>query len=551
MGKVQDTISRLGGRRKQRAPAEVALIIPSQQKSTTHSFPTSYSAVSSWLDAQENPGPADSGAPLAASLPGNLLRALQHSNRLQNTPAERLRITDLFRARSHRAIPLLNSQYIGMDLPYGTTGQQAFEQASTLLRELSYGYKIALVDALLGRGKLNRKYRIYAIFHAMRAIGECGLRHSQSYCTWPEKSWRDINTLMLLAENDNATDNVVTIDGNTNQSKPNTIRQLYCALAAFSVSNSEHLQALQMDALFSSLCNKADAIKLRLTKPDSSSNIFSVALNSASSPALDDFCRYSDTSEIRFFNLQPIHDVLLASYNREPDQTALSRLQLSKLHHTWCQQTGRRIARSARHKSLSTQTGIKEIASSLKSYSKHDRLDNPFQTDWTLVNESSNGIGLQGKSTESYQVSVGQLIAYRAEQLSTDTCVSQVGVIRWIKHCESDLQIGVETVSDTIQAVLVSKSGNQHAPQLEALLFTDTLQSGDQHMLIVPPQKFKLGEVIDLHTHGSDYVPQMRLAEKLELNAIAECFALKAASKKLSAPRSTNHTIQTVTRQEI
>lgn len=538
MGKVQKTISRIGQRLKHRPLADVALIIPSQQIPAKASFPTTYSGVSRWLTAQAD---SHSETPVAT-----LLKALQHSNRLQTSPAERLRITDLFRTSLQRKLPHLNTQYIGMDLPYEATGQFAFEQVSTVLQELSYGYKIALADVLSGNGRLTRKYRIYAIFRAMMATGECGLRHSQSYCQWPDKSWRDLNSLMLLADSDNAADEIINVDGKEKQSKPKTIQQLYKSLAAFYVSKTGHLQALQMDSLFAALCRHSDSIALNSEKAAHSTALFSVALNSDHPPAADIFCRYADDKKVRFLSLQNLSDTLLVSDSIEQNQSALSKQQITKLSEIWTNRTKRNSARSVRHKPFSTEIGIKEIACSLKACSGANPVwqNNQFQTDWTLVNQSENGIGLRSQPGIDYRVSVGEIIAYTPEHLTTNTAICHIGIIRWIhNHGARGLQIGAETISRAVQAATVDKvvKGVEFtAPKIDALLYTDHSQTPDQLILLLPRQQFKLGETINLHTHNSDYTTQMKLAEKREYSGYFECFTLKSVTRK---PQSAIQTV--------
>lgn len=525
MGKVQDTISRIGRRRRHQSSPEIALIIPSQQKPSSHSFPTGVRAVSSWISAQTGSG-FETGV-------AGLIKGLQHSNRLKNSPLERLKIMDLFAVEIQRTMPHLNTRYLDMDHPYSLSAQTAFEQATTLLTELSFGYKIALVDVLLGRGKLNQKSRVVAIYQSMRAIAECGLRHSQSYTSWPDRSWRDINTLMLLAEHENALDFPV-VEANTDNNKtknPNTIHRLYTTLATFAVSRTEQFKPHEMDGLYSALSNNANTTRLLTEKPHNRETaLYSVALNSANPPAPNRFSQYAKHHNIRYFSIVPIYTQSVNNASIDQEATAsLTRSQFNKLNHIWAQSSPRQNARAIRHAPFYTQQGLKDIVATINANADENTFDNPFTTTWTIINESVTGIGLNAVDNDNCSTCVGDLIAWQAGGKQHKDNTYKVGIVRWLR-CDTveGLNIGVETIGQSVRTASIGRVVNQpsrYDSPIDALLCKEAIASNETALLLLPVNRFRLGETVKISIGKSGSDSQLKLIEKIDHNGNFDCFA--------------------------
>lgn len=537
MGKVQDTTSRIGRRRRHRSSPEIALIIPSQQKPSSHSFPTNYQAVADWLSAQTAKG-IESGV-------AGLIKGLQHSNRLTNSPAERLKIMDLFAVEIQRTMPQLNTRYLGLYLPYSLSAQSAFEQTVTLLTELSYGYKIALVDVLLGRGTLTQKSRVQAIYQSMKAIAECGLRHSQSYTSWPDKSWRDINTLLLLAEHEGALDFPVATTS-ANKKNPATIHRLYAILATFAVSRPEQFKPHQMDALFTELNSNIDTFQLLAEKPQGdATTIYSVALNSAYPPAADRFSQYAQSHKIRYFTIKPIYAQTSSSSSEQNESTNLTHTHFNKLNQTWLQASPRQNARAVRHAPFYTQRGLKNIAASLNALPKSKPFDNGFSTAWTLVNESATGVGLQSTKNGNCSTCVGDLIAWQLERPQFQDNHCEVGIVRWLR-CDSTntLRIGLETIGQSVRTASIGKAANppsQVDSQFNALLCKDATTKDEAALLLLPANKFRLGEIVQISIGTSKRISLIKLAEKLDQSGNVDCFTI--SDVPVSTDKSQSHSL--------
>ena len=529
MGKVQDTSSRLKQRHRPHSSPEIALIIPSQQKPSRHSFPTTYQAVSDWVSTQLSNG-FDSGL-------NGLMKGLLHSNRLTNSPIERLKVMDLFAEQTQRTMPHLITRYTGTSLPYSLPAQTAFKQVVTLLTELSFGYKIALVDVLLGRGKLTQKARVHAIYQAMHAIAQCGLRHSQSYQPWPDKFWRDINTLMLLAEHEKALDAPVGAAFDTKKA-PNTIRQLYATLAIFWVNRAEQLKPHQMDALFTTLSNDPHPVELLTEKPQKCTTpIYSVALNSATPPALDRFCHYSEHHQLRYFTIKP--SAIKTLDNKKEDNASSSSPQHShyQSNNSKSQSTARQHARAIRHADFYTQRNLKNITASLNAITQRNTLVRPSSGKWTLINESTGGVGLLSTDTGDCNTCLGDLIAWKLEKKNPQHITCTVGVVRWL-HSQVDdaLRVGVEKIGQSARNVSIStvdKKPTENNATVDALLCKSATPESVLTLVLLPPNKFKTGESVNLSIAGSKRQSLMILSEKLQKNSLFDCFIISEAPRLL------------------
>lgn len=524
MGKVQDTLSRIARRTRNSETPAIALIVPSQQKATKHSFPTTRAAVAHWLDAQSH---ASSENRIVA-----LTRALKHSNRLHNSASERLKICSLFSPVVQAEISAVYEQFVGADIPYDNNTRNAFDTATTLLQELSYGYKIALVDVLLRRSKLNRLDRVQCIYLAMRYLGECGLRYSQSYMPWPEKFWRDINTLYWLAEKENALD--VTIGTATAKAEgfPTTIGNLYATLATFTLSNTDHLRSVAMEELISLLTEYSNHISLSAATTDTaSSNLYSVAINSRNPPAAHRYCVYTAEDQVRYLDLAALCEAL-----QNAEQTLLTRLQVQKIIHIWSHRTKRSHARAISNLATTTVNGLKDVHALFRQRQASNAEVSGVEN-WTLVNRSSNGLCLRGNTRNNHQLQLGELVGCCISE--SDRRCYDPGVIRWIRNNDQDdLQIGIELIGSNVKAVLCEKStqpADVAEPKLEALTFDLGTQGFQTTLILLPANRYRLGDILNLYlNHNSEETSSFKLTESIGYEGQFDCFRIDTAT--LSQP---------------
>ena len=532
MVKVQDTISIIGKRAGLRAPPlDIALQVPEQRSATVGSFPTDPELVASYLD-QLKATPAESAT-------SELIRALQHSNRLVTTPASRLRIARLFETAVLDELTHLNAGFAGVDLPYSARSATDFENATTLLQELAASYKIILLDVLRRRGKLPRKHRLPVIYQAMRHLSECGLRFSQSYQPWPDKMWRDLNTLYLCAEREQGVDTVLR-KGNS----PQTIRQLYGQCCLFAACSGSHLPSRYQSQLYRLLGKHSDKVVLTATRHGNDSE-YSVALDSAQPPSIARFSRFKPGQQVRFFDLEPVLAILPVSETTcEEDPLAQSprnntpiETTASQLRNIVSSRAERQYARSVKQTVLHTEAGIKEIHASLLPagnpgpYTANNKTKD-YGTQWIVENRSKGGLGLKWSGSGNCRVNVGELIAHceRTNQ-DNDTNLSwHVGIIRWIHFDGRDkLQCGVETLANYAAAVTTMHANVRESDtSAESLLLNEHPATSRPTMLLVPKQHYRIGEKINIQGAGS--TRQVKLVENYPVGGNFHCFGFQTTS---------------------
>lgn len=544
MGKVQDTISKIGERTRLRPlRSDIALLVPEQQPAADGSFPTSATAVADYLNTliKHSVSTDDTDKTRSVANAGDLIRALQHTNRLVNTPAMRLKIAQLFEPLVQRCLTDLDAGFSGVDLPYPGRAAEDFEQATTLLQEMSVSYKVVLLDVLRRRGQLARKHRLPVIFQAMKHLSECALRYSQSYRPLPDRLWRDLNTLYLCAEREQGVDTVLR-----EPEFPQTIRQLYSQCCAFSACASAHLPAAYQSTLYRQLGRLAAAINLSDSRDRTErDDIYSVALDSAHPPCTARYSRYQAGQPVRFFNMQPLLDRLAIDEaslqqnhpNPDADDILSANTQLSQMRAVVNGSAQRSHSRSVRQITLHTEGGLKEIHASLQtaSHSLHK-----YGTRWLVENRSKGGLGLKWTGTGTCRVNVGGLIAHCEHTNATKVASPawHIGIVRWIQCDGPELRCGVETLANYAAAVTASAktaaTATDNAPAAasaidqsttEALLLNDHPAASRPAMLLVPKQRCRLGEHLRLSSATEERI--IRLTEQFPIGGNFHCFGFQ------------------------
>jgi hypothetical protein len=547
MGKVQDTISKIGERTRLRPlRSDIALLVPEQRPATDGSFPTSAAAVADYLDTLTNQSVTtdvdDTDTPRSGANATDLIRALQHTNRLVNTPAMRLKIARLFEPLVQRQLADLDAGFTGVDLPYPGRAADDFEQATTLLQEMSVSYKVILLDVLRRRGQLARKHRLPVIFQAMKHLSECALRYSQSYRPLPDRLWRDLNTLYLCAEREQGIDTVLR-----QSEHPQTIRQLYSQCCAFAACTNAHLPAAYQSQLYRQLGRLAAAVNLGDARDRAErDDIYSVALDSSHPPCIARYSRYQAGQPVRFFSMQPLLDRLAIDeapiqrthHATDADDALSANSQLSQMRAVVNGSAQRGHSRSVRQITLHTEGGLKEIHASLQtaSHSLHK-----YGTRWLVENRSKGGLGLKWTGSGTCRVNVGGLIAHCEHTNATKVASPawHIGIVRWIQCDGPELRCGVETLANYAAAVTVCAKTAATVTTAEkaavaaidrsateALLLNDHPAASRPTMLLVPTQRYRLGEHLQLDSISEARI--IRLTEHFPVGGNFHCFGFQA-----------------------
>ena len=504
------------------SPPQIALIIPAQQASDSSSFPTSEKGVSKWLLAA-------AGDEIDSRVSA-LITALKHSNRVRNTPAERLKILDVFVGELQQLLPDLRTRFAEANFPQSASAESAFSQTALLLLEISYGYKISLIDALKKRGTLTQKVRVHTIYRAIKAIGDCGLHHSLNYRQWPAKSWRDLNTLLLLAEHEKAHE--ISINNGSALQYPETIQGLYIGYTLLNACDTKHLQRHEISAVFSSLCNSAEKFRLTKTRNQSSAHQdYSVALNSANAPAPDRFSTYPDNAKLRYLALEPLMSLFSTGLQTKLPSGSLGHHQQRHLIQTWLKNSKRKSPRCIRNTIIFAQSGLENIAATLNAASSQRKYSDLFSTHWIMLNQSHEGIGLQAGSKDKHSTGIGELMAYGKVQSGQGVQpLCQAGVVRWLSSEKNKpARLGVETIADRVECVTLAARDSQPSDQdTRALIGINPNSTDNQVILMVTRKRVTSGESITLSVGASSYYHNciVPLGDRVDHRGNFDCFKL-------------------------
>jgi len=567
MGKVQDTIQRMRTVSSSDVASPVALLVPNRHSPAANSFPTTSARVATWLEAQPWSGNSNGNGN------GNGITIL---TRALTSPLERLRILALFDSRFLDFGRTLRGRFTGFQLPLAKDASLAFNQLTVLQQEMSFGYKIALLDVLQRRHRLARKHRLPAIYQAIKFLGQLGVTHSQIHRQWPTKIWRDINTLYLLAEREKSVD--IDLSGTAsggvyqgNLQAPSTIRELYAQLCAFTVSDTDRLNALQIETLFRALGRNTRLLEFSEQKPLADpACIYSIAINGSRSAAPDRYCLYDKSAMVRYFSMQNFSGVDLQDACNQSDKTigAISRACQHRLNRQWSGEANRAGMRSVKNTELFTQTGIKEIYASiamrpptrpqannpasdiggpnpplLDKTVQGPTTENEYDTRWTVLNQSQNGLCLHWTGRGSCRAQTGDALSYSAYNPATGELRWQTAIIRWLSHESSESLIcGTETIASHTTDARTWKTPNKQTAKPgksdefnghseskeEALLLNDHPDATQPLMLFFVNHRYKLGDT--LHMQTSEDRSLVKLIEKIDFSADFHSFAIRKIS---------------------
>ena len=532
MVKVQDKLSKIGEHIGLRTPsARIALQVPEQRSPSAGSFPIVPALVADYLEQLKIVSSESSTT--------ELIRALQHSNRLATTPADRLRIARLFETAVASELTSLNAGFTGVDLPYPAHSATDFDQATTLLRELAASYKIILLDVLRRRGNLHRKHRLPVIFQAIKHLSECGLRFSQSYQPWPDKMWRDLNTLYLCAEREQGIDTILR-----KGVCPQTIKQLYSQCCLFVACSGTHLSSQDMSQLYRLLGKYSNTVDLTDEKQANNGDTqYCVVLDSAHPPCVARYSRLQPGQQVRFLDLEPVLAILPgAESTRDEDSLTQStgdfisaENSTSQLRNVVGGMVERQHGRSVRQTLLHAESGMKEIHASLlptgtNRLKSANGSKNNYGTQWIIENRSKSGLGLKWTGNGNCRVNVGELIAHY-EHTYQDSGVNlswHIGIVRWIHSDGQDkLRCGLETLANYAAAVTANHTnGSRSNTSAEALLLNEHPAASRPPMLLVPRHHYRIGEKINIHK--ADYTRPVKLIENYPVGGNFHCFGYQA-----------------------
>lgn len=341
------------------------LKIPQKHEPSADSFPVTSSGVKAWLASIEYDGIGGKSK--------NLYKGLKHSNRLENKPALRVELMELFRPEVCLVINDLERRYLSLSLPLPQKTQQIFDLIIAFLHEMAFGYKIAIEDSVKMKAPLSKKLGALAAQRAISYLSEIMQRCAQLYYIAPNGLWRDIHQLYAYAEK--AMQHLRPVkDKQLKSCSEMSVSGAYKRALLFNLARANSLRRGEASQVFNFL--ETNVAYVKLSKGSESTleqNLFAVNLASDSPPSRQRFLSPSSSPQIRVLDgeliLQKIREELENRPLFDPPILAsekLARTTLERLEVNWGMSFKRKYARGMRNVSLAVELGIKDIHAYIK-----------------------------------------------------------------------------------------------------------------------------------------------------------------------------------------
>lgn len=428
---------------------------------------------------------------------------LEILNRQKVSPHHRMQALDSYRPLLMNTVQTLAEDYSMSPLPLHEQARHSVAIVESLLLELGYGYKLALVDLQNQLIKLGTdKNSAHAIQCAMHAIAEHALVYYQTYAVPPAHIWSDLHQLYFCAvqlgiQYDNiqhaylAAEKIDT--GTTSASLVTSIDNTYKHTLLMSLAEPQHLQQKDIRLIAGYLAHHVSLAQIgAVTTLENTSGAFIISLDSNAPPV--PYSKQKNTPN-------PITDVLLqtidlvramhhdlgqlqnhqfpsnGSIPNHADRDDYVQL-LTYLIKNWGITPKRIFHRTAKKSEMELVQGIAAIhrVSNEKFTARNDsdkeliaELNKlkPAATRpsrWKTLNISATGILLRRHHTAEKNIRVGGLIGVKAEG---DPHWS-IGFVRWANCGTRDrLDIGVQLIAPKAQPAMVNiNDTNKNEPAL-------------------------------------------------------------------------------------
>ena len=345
---------------------------PQKNKPGADSFPVTTSGVKAWLASIEDGG--------IGRKTKNLYKGLKHSNRLENSPAVRIELMELFRPEIYLIIKTLERRYLSLSLPFPQKIQQVFDLVIAFLHEMAFGYKIAIEDSVKMKTPLPTKFQALAAQRAISYFSEIVSRCAQLYYVPPNNLWGYIHQLYAYAESTKQHLRPVK-DKQLKSRTEMSVSDTYKRVLLFNLARTESFQPGEANQVFNFLETNVTHVALsESSEPTKEQNLFAVNLTSNSPPSRQRFLSPSSSPQIRVLDgkliLQKIKEELEDRPLFDPpllEKNKLTRATLERLELNWGMSFERKNARGTRNVSLTVGLGIKDIHAYIKHTSGNSK----------------------------------------------------------------------------------------------------------------------------------------------------------------------------------
>jgi cyclic-di-GMP-binding protein len=410
-----------------------------------------------------------------------LFDSMEAINRQKVGSADRVRAMEIYRIKVHEISDALTAEYFDAPLPLPEVARSFASVAESLWLELSYGYKLALIDSqkkLFNLG--NGVAEAHMIQRALDAIRQQALVYHYTYVPLPASIWGEINRLYLYAVQESLQE--VEIEANLYQSV--NIHDTYVQIALMALSNPQCLTCLEIKrtALYIEKFGQLAKL-LPWTFLSKSAGAFLVKLHSEDSPvALGKNPQADNKSDLLLTTLHlakqvyqhlqqikakaPDIDASLPAYAYDAEFSDLLRYLLRQ----WGEKPKRYFERKRRNNTIELAVGLEAghdlfyIEKSATTATEEAISALGTVNKWVIVNMSASGLALRKPPLVQEQLRVGSLLCLRENKKHWS-----IAVVRWAaNNLEQQIDIGTQLLAPTAKPISLHILGQE--PGSKALL---------------------------------------------------------------------------------
>ncbi len=474
-------------------------------------------------------------------------------NRSKISADERIALFEIYRPVVTVLLDELDAIYAYASLPLQPKQKEAFELAHFVAAELSYAYKIFVVEKT---GKLiafGIKKSLITPFY--RILTNLLAQMMQSYRTYhpvPKGVWLEASALFLYANEQGFADE------NADPDAKGSVGDVYREMLMLSLADPYRLMYLEVDRTLELLRQNRGLVEFKSSSegmdPQRSfvvafdADVAPKPLVQGNRPPLGEVMRLVDPTKL----VERLQQKLKAG-NTSAASVAKSRAThdtidlIARLIRLWGDPPKRQFRRTAAETGVALCSGIKavayfaELATNEKTEISAEAIadgrtipllnipQDPMSQligveEWVVLNQSANGLRMHRNQPGNVGVTVGEVVAVRFVGGKT----WNVGMIRWLTLLEGNaLEFGIELIAAAGYNVTIEPTiGSSNRPVQAILLSSAHAEILPDTVLTVPETFADLRE-FELNDHGE--VSHVRAITLIERTSKFDMFQFQAS----------------------
>lgn len=472
-----------------------------------------------------------------------VLDEMQILNRQKVAADVRVKALEIYRLAVADIANVLTGHYSNTALPLPQSAQDHAAAAEALWLELSYGYKLALIDQqnkLFSLGS-NRSTAL-ALQRAIEALGKLAMVYYQTYFVPPASLWSDLHQLYLSAVQQSLQDIEIELDSNSK--KTTSITFTYKQILLMALADPQHLAPQDIQLVADYIAQHAQHTQLQdLGALENPAGIFLIRLDSDKPPIpyVKNAEEIDSSSDILFITMdlaRLVHKHLLMLQAGErpknsglPSNASDPRYEdvLTYLIKHWGASPKRIFNRSRKADQIDLGIGFAAVhyfINGAKHYVQPPPADgsgdlpaekitgaglqNFKPTRWQVLNISAGGMALRKLPNVENNIRVGELLSIK----TAITAQWAVGVLRWASHDDKQqLTVGAQLIAPTATPIGIRMQGQ--SAFIPALMLPEQAKLKQAPSIIVPSGTYNPARALELDEDGKlSRIMMVRLIER-------------------------------------